>query len=211
METFLVEGKKVTKDNLYDVANTLLNKSHLKCKNKIYRICEVEFYLLDKTHNDEYTHANKNQMRYGRWYFHRYPNGAYKGGTYKGMDLTLGSPKSNKYCGVLIRSLYDLTNKTMIEGPCKVVNELLSLHGFDNTKDFMAGKPDPLSAVRSKNNSFIYIRDNLTLNEEEIFTTERIGLSDKYPKWRDVHYRFLTKKQLIKKGKKNIATAIKNI
>jgi hypothetical protein len=59
---------------------------------------------------DEYTHCNDDQLKYGYWYFHKFPNGSYKGGTFKGLDITLGNNK-DKYCGILIRSIYDIENK----------------------------------------------------------------------------------------------------
>ena len=204
MESFIIDGGKVSKDNFDDIADNFLNKTYLKCNSSVYRICEIEFYLLSNDHTDKYTHQHPNQQRYGRWYFHRYLNGSYKSGTYRGLDLTLGSKKNNQYCGILIRSIYDIANDKMIEGPCRTVNELLSKCGYDNVKDFMADKQVPLSAIRSKNNRHIYVRDTHDLDTEQSYTTDRVGLSDKFPEWRDSNYRYLIKPIMIKKQKKNI-------
>lgn len=204
MESFIVDRKVVDEDNMADVADIIMNKSHLRCNGKTYRVCEVEFYLLSDSHDDKYTHANPDQLRYGRWYFHKYKTGAYKSGTWKGMDIAMGSKKDDKHCGILIRSIYDVENDKMIEGPCRTVNELISRWNHDNVKEFMFNKKSPLSVTRSKNNRYVYMRDNDTFEEEDIYTTKRIGLSDKFPEWQDVHYRFFIKKNMIKKGKKGI-------
>ena len=56
----------------------------------------------------------------------------------------------------------------------------------------MADKVDPLE----RNNSFIYI-----LDEEQMYKGPRIGLSDKYPEWRGINYRYVVMKNKIKKKK----------
>lgn len=213
METFIKERNKVRLKSFPDIADKLLNRTHLKCNGKIYRICEIEFYYLNNDHKDEYTHANANQLRYARWYFHRYGSKSYKEGTYKGMDLTLGNKKNNSYCGILIRSIYDIENDVMIEGPCRTVNKLIGSYGFEKVKEFMEDKNDPLSCTNTKNNKSIYIRDSdMFKNDiEEIYTGARIGLSDKYPEWLDAKYRFLIKPKLIRKGKKSLVPMDKSV
>ena len=46
---------------------------------------------------------------------------------------------------------------------------------------------------------------------EEIYTGARIGLSDKYPEWRDAKYRFLIKPKMIRKGKKSLVPMDKSV
>src|SRR5277367_1311595 len=107
----LFSDKVIDYDNIdqtliEDLAKSLLTKYVLVVGVKEYRLGEIEFYINNTKHSDKYTHGDKNQKTYGKWYFHRYPNGAYKSGTYKGLDLTLGD--KDTYFGVLIRSIYDL-------------------------------------------------------------------------------------------------------
>jgi phenolic acid decarboxylase len=92
-----------------------------------------------------------------------FPNGSYKGGTFKGIDLTMGNQK--QHCGILIRSMYDVKNQKMICGPCNCVNELLKNHGSSNVKEFMADKPEILDVI---DNDFIKLKD-CKMNAETIY------------------------------------------
>jgi 3-methyladenine DNA glycosylase Mpg len=196
---FKIAYDNITQEYIQQIAEALLNKYVLVVGEKEYRIAEVEFYIKNDKHNDKYTHGDKNQKKYGKWYFHRFHGGAYKSGTYKGLDLTLGN--SQTCFGVLIRSIYDEENDTMIDGPCKSVNKILELNNCTDVKEFMENRKDPLSARSTLN---FHLKRKTRLVEEQIFKGPRIGLSDKYPEWRDVHYRFLIKKNLIKKGKSSL-------
>jgi 3-methyladenine DNA glycosylase Mpg len=198
-EDFVIDYKNITHEFLQQIAESLLNKYVLVVGEKEYRICEVEFYVKNESHNDKYTHGDKNQKMFGKWYFHRYPNGAYKSGTYKGLDLTLGD-KTTCF-GILIRSIYDQETDTMIDGPCKSVNKILELNNCSDVNEYMANRKDPLS-VRSKKN--FHLKRKAQLDVEQVYKGPRIGLSDKYPEWQNVHYRFLIKKRLIKKGKSDL-------
>lgn len=184
---------------LEKIAKSLLSKYVIVVNEKEYRISEVEFYVNNEKHNDKYTHGDKNQKTFGKWYFHRYPNGSYKSGTYKGMDITLGN--KDTYFGVLIRSIYDAETDEMIDGPCKTVNKILELNGCHDVAEYMADKTDPLSVRATKN---FYLKRKTNLPEEQIYKGPRIGLSDKYPEWKNVQYRFLIKKKYIKKGKADL-------
>jgi|SRR5579872_4337667 len=184
------------------IAETLLMKYVLVVGDKEFRICEIEFYINNDHHNDAYTHGDIYQKTYGKWYFHRYPNGSYKSGTYKGVDLTLGD--DNTYFGVLIRSIYDLATDEMIDGPCKTVNKILELNNATDVKEYMTGRRSPLSVRSTKN---FHLKRKSNLPHEIIYKGPRIGLSDKYPDWKNVNYRFLIKKSLIKKGKSDLIEA----
>ena len=205
METFIDNNKQLTHKDIEEAAKIMLNKTVIVSNQKTYRICEIEFYLRNKNHKDEYTHCNPDQKKYGKWYFHKFKNGTYKAGTFKGMDLTLGS--KDNYCGILIRAIYDIEDDKMIEGPCKTVNELIGNHGCKNVKEFMADKDDPLE----RNNSFIYILDKPDLEEKELYKGPRIGLSDKYPEWRDANYRYVVMKNKIKKKKRSLVAVEKSL
>ena len=119
------------------IADLLLNKTLLNTKTKAFRICEIEFYLHDPAHKDEYTHCSKDQLRFGTFYFHKFKNGGFKEGTYKCVDLTLGSSERQRYWGVLIRSIYDLNKKEFIEGPCRSVTRIFEEYGITSVKEFM--------------------------------------------------------------------------
>jgi 3-methyladenine DNA glycosylase Mpg len=188
-------------DNLIErIAKALLMKYVLVVefdgKEKEFRICEIEFYINNATHRDEYTHGGVVQKTYGKWYFHRFHGKSYKSGTYKGLDLTLGD--KDTFFGVLIRSICDTDSGEFIEGPCRSVNKILELNGMADVKGYMVGRTDPLNARSTKN---FHLKRKSTLGCEQIYKGPRIGLSDKYPEWKDVNYRFLIKKEMIKKGK----------
>ncbi|KAG7091768.1 hypothetical protein E1B28_008170 [Marasmius oreades] len=76
------------------------------CEEEIcYELLEIEFYLWKSgCHEDPFTHGSEEQRISGQWYFHRAPRKSndssrsqtsttgYRGGTRKGLDLTLGGP-----------------------------------------------------------------------------------------------------------------------
>lgn len=51
-------------DKFDDISDIILNKAVLHAKDKKYRICEIEFYLKSKEHNDEYVHGHKDQLEF---------------------------------------------------------------------------------------------------------------------------------------------------
>jgi len=195
----VIDHEKINDELIQNIANTLLSKYVIVDGTKEYRICEIEFYINNSYHNDKYTHNDPNQKTFGKWYFHKYKTGSYKSGTYKGMDLTLGS--DNTFFGILIRSIYDIETDTLIEGPCKTVNKFLENNGFTEVKNYLENKKTPISVRCTKN---IYLKRKTSLQKEIIYRGPRIGLSDKYPEWQQINYRFLIKKKLIKKGKSQL-------
>lgn len=109
-------------------ANSIINHTWLVINQQFYQIVELEFYLYSDQHPDLYCHSHPDQLTTNKWYFHRAgksSNSKYKGGTYKGLDITFGN--SNQYGGILIRSIQSVDNQEVIEGPCKVVNRILEL------------------------------------------------------------------------------------
>lgn len=108
---------------------------------KTYRIVELEYYYSSLSHPDPYVHLDPHQSFWLCWYFHRQNGKSYKGGTYKGLDISIGdigSPidhpgKENKGAGgLLIRSIMNIETGEVIQGPCKVVNELLHQPNSDS-------------------------------------------------------------------------------
>jgi len=197
MYTFVKEKKSISQNKFDKIAKLLLNGTVLKINDNNYRICEIEFYLRNEDHDDEYTHCNEDQSQFGKWYFHKYKNGTYKSGTYKGLDLTLGT--KDKYCGILIRSIYNIDDDEFITGPCKSVNKVLEEYSKKSVEDFTKNKL--LSAIENKHN---FVLEDSELEKEEIYVGKRVGLSDKYPEFADRNYRYLIMKDKIKKQKKDL-------
>ena len=192
--------------NFNNIADILLNRTILVVKNKRFRLCEIEFYYKGNGHEDTYTHCTDDQLTFLSFYFHKYKNGTYKSGTYKGMDLTFGNDK-DVYYGVLVRSLLDVDTNEFIEGPCRCVNKILELNSCKTVQEFMKDKKPPLKLYST--NQDIYIRDftqkeYIELAKEEVYVGKRVGLSDKYPEYVNLNYRYATMIKRIKKQKKFI-------
>jgi len=182
-------------DNFNDIANKILNERVLSVNGKLYRIAEIEFYLHNENHPDTYVHCNQDQLLHKCFYFHKFGNGTYKGGTFKGMDITFGDESSDTYFGILIRAIYDIEEKQMIEGPCNTVNRILSDLQYDSIIDFTKNK-----TIMINNKKLSLIKDK-NLKEKTIWVAPRIGLSNKYPEYRQNLYRYVIYKNLIKKEK----------
>ena len=185
--------------NFIELADIILNKITLHANDKTFRICETEFYYCGPNHMDTYTHCSDEQRMNCKFYFHKYKTGSYKSGTYKGLDITM-SPNKKTYFGCLIRSLYDVEDGVFIEGPCKSVNTILEQFGCKDVKEFVSDKELPLDIYDDSYN--FYIMDDDTMKMEQIFNGPRIGLSDKYPEFQNLRYRFATKISNIKKQRK---------
>jgi 3-methyladenine DNA glycosylase Mpg len=183
-----------------EIANFILNRCILKVSNEKFRICEIEFYKFNDQHQDAYTHRDPDQQKFGKFYFHKYPNGTYKAGTYKCVDIAFGN--SNTYFGILIRSIMNKKTKEFIEGPCRSVNKMLEILGFNDVKSFMDTRTD-LIDIGSDSDLSIKINNNLI--QYDIFKGMRVGLGDKYPNFKELPYRFATNISKIKKQKKFIS------
>lgn len=105
-----------------NIARFLLNNCVVRAGNRTFHLREVEFYYKDlSAHPDLFTHGDPVQLEMGRWYFHR-TNGEYRGGTYKGLDITFGDGQT--FAGILIRGLQP-DDGDHIDGPCLSVDQLL--------------------------------------------------------------------------------------
>lgn len=114
------------------LARLLLYHYDLWIDDTPYALAEIEFYLHNRDHPDPYVHRNPDQLQTsGRWCFHRAspaPGAAFRGGTYKGLDITFGRPGDAG--GVLIRAIYRLADGAYTEGPCKTVERILEDLGY---------------------------------------------------------------------------------
>lgn len=194
----MIPKELIDHTRLDELSEYILNKIILRIKDQRYRICEIEYYIYGGEHLDAYTHQNKDQLEFGKFYFHKYKTGAYRSGTYKGMDITLGDKDNKVYFGILIRSVYNLDSKLFIEGPCRTVNKLLEHFGKPDVKAFMTGKQQ-LTIDNPNNEVWLELAN---IPEEEVYKGPRIGLSDKYPEFRTILYRYATMIKSIKKERK---------
>ena len=179
------------------MADRLLNECYLLVNNKKFRIIEIEFYLKSNHHPDPYVHSNEDQLLMDAFYFHRFKNGTYKNGNYRGLDLSFGDAKTNSFFGILIRSIQDLKTLVITEGPCNVVNKFLAEYGYDSIMEFTNSEN---LDIFENDHDFILVPTN-NLHKETIFYGPRIGLSNKYPAYQTRKYRFVIYKNKIKKQK----------
>lgn len=173
-----------------EYAEKLLNHSIIRIKDKQYRICEIEMYYKNEEHNDEYTHSHPRQLLNCEFYPHQFKNGAYKGGTYKCMDICFGDSQTNTYFGILIRPIKNNKTKDFFTGPCLCVNELLSNFDCKDFNEFFKNHTLDEIALIEHN-----------LSHKKIYNGPRVGLSDKYPEFKLRKYRYATHIKQIKKQK----------
>ena len=210
-----VELKKILIDNIKKndfstIAKYLFFNTYINVNEKSYRLAEIEFYVKTDYHIDVFTHCHNQQKEMLTWYFHQMSGKehSYKGGTFKGLDITCGF--NNGFCGILIRSVVDPLNK-VIEGPCNVVNEFLKQLQCDSIKQFITEKLDNLLCfdLDNKNNNLLTIKFHKYV-ETDIYVAPRIGLTLKgnnIEEKKDFilkNYRFIIFKDKIKKEKKKM-------
>lgn len=175
-----------------DLAKTLLTKRVLQIGPRVYEFTEIEFYRYDEKHPDPYTHRHPDQLQYGKFYFHRSSNSSnasYKGGTYKGLDISLGDG-SKSYCAILIRSIYN-PDTGMICGPCNVVDHILASCDVKSIDELVG----PSALDISNNHRMIHVRSpeetKTSIASSPIYCGPRIGLGSHSPEWQKQPYRFV--------------------
>jgi len=185
----IISKKDVINRSFNKIANIILNQIVLVCNDYEYRPCEIEFYYRSEEHDDLYVHCNEDQLEFNSIYFHKFANGTFKSGTFKGMDMTFGIRDKDIYFGILIRSIMDLETNEFIEGPCKSVERLIANHNAKTIQEFI-----------DKDGEITYKKK--TLDKKDIYEGTRVGLSDKYPEFKDRNYRYAIMIEKIKKQKK---------
>ncbi|HTU93345.1 MAG TPA: hypothetical protein VMF69_24910 [Gemmataceae bacterium] len=189
------------------IAEQLLNGSRLIVGQRPYRMVEIEFYYWSKEHPDPFTHRDPVQFHTGYWYFHR-SHGVYRGGSFKGLDLTFGQNVTSG--GIIIRGL-ETPDGGLIDGPSLCMDHLLDATGaatvaeLDRTicnRAWEKNNPLRLTAIK--------VRENRTL-----FRSPRVGLMLKRVEARTdatrfvmLPYRYLTEPSRIKKGKLHVVLAL---
>ena len=183
------------------ITEALLTETVLDVEGEAHELCEIEFYLHGEGHRDPFTHNDEHQRSSGRWYFHRVGE-SYRGGTYKGLDLTFGPPDA--FGGILIRSLRTATGE-LINGSSLCVDHLLARTGEANVASLAAAAAGPNSRLRLR---------AVAKRSQTIFITARVGLSLKrvveHPRMPDYivrPYRALTRPRGIKKGRVHLVIA----
>ncbi|KAF5334414.1 hypothetical protein D9611_013563 [Ephemerocybe angulata] len=186
------------------------------------QVMELEFYFQKADiHEDPFTHGSEEQKVAGRWYFHRAPRPsadanrsqtsttAWRGGTRKGLDLTLG--RSPGYTssdgdthetllrgGILLRSVRVLgPNSKVISGPSLLVDEILASSGAKDIGDVVNGKwggnvsafPSQAVGEATPSHSLYLVPASLSAQSSgtlggkspTIYTSPRIGLDLSHP------------------------------
>jgi len=186
----------------YSIADILLNHAILDLNGKKYRLAEVEAYLKDDAHYDTFTHCDEQQLKPGEWYFHKVGKG-YKGGSYKGLDVTFSK---RGYSGMLIRAIMEVGTNKYIEGPSLVVDQILRETGASDIESLT--KKDNFNwNVLEKSLCYLKVDEEKNLEQRPIVQSPRVGLvlrTDNHSKFLMKPYRFLTYPLLCKKGKQHL-------
>ena len=191
-----------------EVAGHLLNGIDLLICGDPYRVAEVEAYYFSEAHPDPFAHRDPIQLRIGRWYFHR-TGGTYRGGSFKGVDLTFGDGRAT--FGMLVRTI--VTPHGMpIDGPSLIVDHLLARLNLKTVAQLdarIAGRPvwDTTSPVA--------VRAAETPRMASVYATGRVGLTLKRmhakpdgPRFVMRPYRYLTEPRRIEKGRPQLVLAL---
>ncbi len=189
------------------IAERLLNGCRLIVGGAAHRFIEVEMYYYDTAHPDPFTHREQLQKECGRWYFHR-TRGEYRGGSFKGVDVTFGD--GTAFGGVLIRGI-ELPDGTVIDGPSLCVDHLLDSTGAADVATLdkaIANRPvwDTSSPVHV---------EEAAVEQRPLYRSARVGLSLKRspkapepPRFVMRLYRFLSQPRKTAKGKLHMVLAL---
>jgi len=214
------------------IADYLLNHSILLCGAKMYRLVELEFYMVSDFHQDCYTHRAPEQKENLVWYFHR---------VVPGIDLTFGGGEI-QFGGVLLRSVEDLSDGSLIEGTSNVLGLACRNNGCSSKEGLVLQLAPGLAAVQDDRKledftpmheaqtsgsrvlppkvkaqlSLIHDRSGL-LSAKTMYSCPRVSLGVKntagLAKYQLLmaHYRFLTELRHIKAGKPNIVLGLRRL
>lgn len=190
------------------LADRLMNGCDLVVAGTRYRFAELEMYYSGGAHPDPFAHRDPVQLEYGRWYFHR-TRGAYRGGSFKGLDLALGN--GTDFFGVLIRTVVAFDG-TLVHGPCVTVDHML-----ERTKTASVAALDGLINGRNlwDTSAPLHVVEVAEPRAAPVFATARVGLSLKRaegkvdaPRFVGRPYRFLTEPRAVSKGRPQLILAL---
>jgi len=181
------------------IAALLLGGVELVAGGEAHTLVEIEFYYSGGTHPDPFAHCDPVQQRDNTWYFHR-DEGSYRGGSFKGLDVTFGE---GAFGGILIRTIRASDGK-VTNGCSLCVDRLLSCTGHSSVAEL-----DAEIADRSiwDTTSPVHLRP-ADAPPENTWKTARVGLTLKRAhKHREMKryimrpYRYLTDARAVKKGR----------
>ncbi len=202
------ESDDLLDDWFASLAAQLLLGSRLVVARRAHRIVEIEFYYWSKAHADPFAHRDPLQFQIGHWYFHR-AHGVYRGGSFKGLDLTFGGGESSG--GILLRGL-ETPAGSLIDGPSLCVDYLLEATGTTTVAELDRAIDKRLAW--SEGNPLI-LQAHLANDMRPIFRTPRVGLSLKRAagspdatRFLMRPYRFLTEPRRTKKGKVQLVLSL---
>jgi hypothetical protein len=211
-QTRLLEPPGLTQEADWDawfttIARRLLCGTRVMVGAEPHRFTEIEFYYYGREHKDPFTHRDPIQKGTGLWYFHR-TRGVYRGGSFKGIDLTFGGPDA--FGGVLIRGI-EGPGDNLIDGPSLTVDHLLARTEAVDIPTLDAaieGRPcwDPDNPLHLEMTGE---------DERTLFRAPRVGLTLKRlrkspdpPRFLMRNYRFLSEPRRISKGKPHMVLAL---
>ena len=199
-------------DWLAQTADWLLNGCTLSVTGALHRLLEVEAYLNAPAwdHADPFTHGDEMQLTTRRWYFHR-DGASYRGGTYKGVDITFGDA-AGAYGGWLVRSL-EAPDGRVVNGSCLCVESMLeacSAASVAELDERIAGR-----TVDDASSPLHLAPHAGSAEPRPLFATARVGLtlkrvatSPQMPEWIGRRYRFLTRPDKLPKGRAQLVVAL---
>jgi len=189
------------------LANRLLNRTQWLIAGEPHRLLDIEFYYQSTDHADPFAHADPIQAEAGRWYFHK-TYGAYRGGSFKGLDVTFGNDAAR--AGILIRAI-STERGAIVDGPSLVVDHVLSR--MNATR--IANLDSRIGARRVwDRDSPLSLVDSTDLGRT-ILGCARVGLSLRRAhlpgRWADFllkPYRFVSEPAKLKKGKSQMVLSL---
>jgi hypothetical protein len=191
-----------------EIARRLLCGCTFLVGSEPHRFTEIEFYYHGGSHLDPFTHRDPIQRQTGLWYFHR-TGGMYRGGSFKGFDLTYGG--QGAFGGVLIRGI-EPDGGEPIDGPSLSVDHLLARTEAPDVAtldEAIQARP----AWEADNPLRLLWREDV--QERFLLKCFRVGLSLKRyrPAEPPAHYimksyRYLSEPRRISKGKQHMALGL---
>jgi hypothetical protein len=157
--------------SLQESAHFFLNETVLSIADVEHRLLEVELYHHSEEHPDPFVHRHAEQQENGTFYFHK-SGTSYRGGTFKGMDITL-SEDGEAYTSFLVRSFQNLETGEIVTGPCCCVNRILELTGFEGIQELVT---EGLAGNRSVREHEPLKLVSKELKPLPIYSSPRIGL-----------------------------------
>jgi hypothetical protein len=152
-----------------EIAALLIGETALAIAGVAHRLREVELYYHGPGHHDPFAHREAPQLTCGRWYFHSRA-GAFRGGSFKGLDLTFGP--SDAFGGILLRTI-EAPDGGVISGPSLLVDHVLARTGHDRVATLAAA----LERREADDDGALLSLAAAPPRGDAILATARVGLS----------------------------------